>query len=216
MAVTGLFLIAFLLMHMFGNFKLLMGAEAFDHYSHFLREFLYPIFPKMVFLWLFRIALLASVVLHIWSATRLTLRKRAAVGGGDRYVTKKAMEPSYAARTMIWGGILIVLFLVLHILQYTAQVIRIGYAVPGELLESPYARVMAGFSAWWVVAFYGIAMLAVCMHLWHGFYSAFTTLGANVSSKSRSVLKGCAYAVSVFMYIGFMIPPVLVLLGVIS
>ena len=216
MAITGLFLIAFLLMHMFGNFKMLMGAEAFDHYSHYLREFLYPIFPKMVFLWLFRLALIASVVLHIWSATQLTLRKRAAVGGGGRYVTKKSMEHSYAARTMIWGGIIIVLFLIMHILQYTAQVLRIGYADTSRPLDSPYARVIAGFSVWWVVAVYAIAMLAVCMHLWHGFYSAFTTLGANVSAKARSVLKGCAYAVSALMYVGFMIPPVLILFGVIK
>ena len=216
MAVTGLILVAFLLAHMFGNFKMLLPDDGleFNEYSHWLREFGYPAFPPMVFLWLFRIVLLASIILHLWSAFRLRARANANVGG-SRYVTTRRMEKSYAARTMIWGGIIIVLFLVMHILQYTAQVLRFGYS-DGVTDLAPFDRVLAGFGEWWVVLAYAVAMIAVCMHISHGFYSAFVTLGANTSKGSRKVLKALGNIVAGLLFVGFMLPPVLILIGVIS
>ena len=125
------------------------------------------------------------------------------------------MEKSYAARTMIWGGIIIVLFLVMHILQYTAQVLRFGYS-DGVTDLAPFDRVLAGFGEWWVVLAYAVAMIAVCMHISHGFYSAFVTLGANTSKGSRKVLKALGNIVAGLLFVGFMLPPVLILIGVIS
>lgn len=215
MAVTGLILILFLLAHMFGNLKLLFndGGAEFNEYSHLLRRLFYPALPPMLFLWCFRILLLLSVILHMWSAYKLTVRRYSNVGGG-RYATKKNLEKSYAARTMIWGGIIIVLFVILHLLQFTAQVIRVNY--PGGATSIlPYDRAIDAFKIWWVVVAYLIAMLAVCLHVSHGFYSAFTTLGANTSIKARSVLRGLSWLVAAVIFIGFMIPPVLILSGVI-
>lgn len=219
MAVTGLILIGFLLMHAFGNFKLLIPDEGqeFNEYSHSLREFLYPILPPMLFLWAFRIFLLASVGLHLYSALKLTGRRWSSTGG-SRYVTQKpatSRANSYAARTMLWGGIIIVLFVIMHLLQFTAQVLTFGYPDGTTTLE-PYQRTVAGFSEWWVVVVYAVAMLAVCVHIFHGFWSAFATLGANVSAKSQSVLRGLAMLISALLYFGFMIPPVLILFGVIG
>ncbi len=217
MAITGLIIIGFLLMHMFGNFKMLIpdGGKEFNEYSHFLRTFGYPALPHKWFLWLFRIFMITAAVLHIWSAVKLVGIKQAGRGSGTRYVTKKNMESSFAARTMIWGGIIIVLFLIVHLLQYTAEVLRFGYADAAKSLE-PFDRVLAGFSQWWVVLFYAIAMLAVCVHIYHGFWSAFATLGANVSGKARSVLKTCAMLIAALLFVGFMVPPVLILAGVIG
>lgn len=217
MAVTGLILVAFLLAHMFGNFKMLLpdnGLE-FNEYSHWLREFGYPALPHGVFLWIFRIVLLASVILHLWSAFKLRNRARASAGAGTRYNTVRRMEKSYAARTMIWGGIIIVLFVIMHILQFTAQVLKFGY---GEGVSSlaPYDRVLAGFGEWWVVLAYAIAMAAVCLHISHGFSSAFITLGANTSKGTRRVLRGLSITVASLLFVGFMLPPVLILIGVIS
>ncbi|WP_407928982.1 succinate dehydrogenase cytochrome b subunit [Aestuariimicrobium ganziense] len=216
MAVTGLLLIGFLLMHMFGNFKMLIpdDGKEFNEYSHWLREFGYPALPHKLFLWIFRIVLLSAAVLHIWSAAKLRLRANANAGG-KRYRSQKFMEKSYAARTMIWGGILILLFVIIHILQYTAEVLRFGYDNPDRSL-APFDRVLAGFSEWWVVLFYAIAMVAVCMHVLHGFWSAFATLGANASAGARKVLKTLAWIAAALLYVGFMIPPVLILFGVIG
>lgn len=216
MAVTGLCLIGFLLMHMFGNTKLLLpdnGAE-FNEYSNYLRHFLYPIMPPMVFLWAFRVFLLVCIGLHMWSAAQLTGRKKRSTGGA-RYANKKNMESSFAARTMIWSGIILILGLVLHLLQYTAQVLRIGYP-DGVTTLAPYDRVLNGFHIWWVVLAYAIFMLAVCTHVFHGCASAFFTLGANTSKQARKVLKSLSGIISVLLFLGFMTPPVLLLLKVVG
>lgn len=216
MAVTGLLLIGFLLAHMFGNFKMLLpdNGKEFDEYSHWLRSFGYPALPHGVFLWIFRIVLLAAIFGHMYAAFKL--RGRAAASAGtSRYATTKRMEKSFAARTMIWGGIIIVLFVIMHLLQFTAEVLKFGYG-DGVKNLAPHARVLAGFSQWWVVLIYAIAMAAVCMHIWHGFWSAFATLGANVSTGARKVLKTCAWIVSLLLYVGFMLPPVLILTKVIG
>lgn len=216
MAVTGLILVAFLLMHMFGNLKLLIpdnGAE-FDAYSESLRTLLYPILPPKFFLTVFRLALALSVVVHLEAAIRLTLRDYDAKGGLGRYVRQRFLEGSFAARTMIWGGIIILVGVVVHLLQFTAQVIKVNYPQGATTLLS-HQRVVYGFQAWWLVVAYAIWMLAVCFHVWHGFYSAFCTLGARVGSLSQKVIKFCAWVVAVLLYIGFMLAPVLIFLGVI-
>lgn len=216
MAVTGLVMIGYLLMHMFGNTKLLLpdnGAE-FNEYAHYLRRFLYPIVPPMWFLWAFRIFLLASIGLHMWSAAQLTGRKHRNVGGA-RYANKKNVESSFAARTMLWSGIILLLGLVMHLLHFTAQVIRPGYPDGAATLD-PFHRVLVGFGEWWVVLAYLIFMVAVCLHVYHGCASAFTTLGANVSAGARKLLKTLSAIIAILLFIGFMTPPVMILTGVIA
>jgi len=218
MAVTGLILVAFLLLHMFGNLKLLLndGGVEFNAYSDILKNLLYPVLPHMFFLWCFRILLTVSVVLHIWSAFKLAGRRRANVGS-DRYAVTRRMqhsERSYAARTMLWGGIIIVLFVIMHLLQFTAQVLKFGYKTGAKL--DPYHAVLAGFSQWWVVLIYLVSMLAVCVHISHGFYSAFATLGGTTTDSSKRVMRVLSYIVAALLFVGFMIPPFLILFVVIS
>ena len=219
MAVTGLIMIGFLLMHMYGNLKMFMGPEAFNHYAHWLKfdphaeggsadVILYPLIPNGWFIWIFRFVLLAAIVLHIYSAA--TLWRRAKVANPSAYQAKKALAQTYSARTMRWGGIILAGFLVFHLLQFTALVLRTGF----EADAAPYDAVVASFSQWWVVIAYALWLVAVCMHVRHGFWSAFTTLGANTSPKARAVLNGCAWAVAILLYLGFMIMPVAVLFGV--
>lgn len=217
MAITGLLLIAFLIAHMAGNLKLLLPdhGEEFNAYSHWLREFGYPALPHKSFLWAFRIVLLAAVVLHFVAA--ITLRRRAyrnTGSMGSRYARARRMEPSFAARTMLWGGIIIILFVIMHLLQFTAEVLRFGYWNVHSL--PPFDRVVAGFSEWYVVLAYAIAMAAVCLHISHGFYSAFASLGGSVSKKVRRVLKTLSWIVAGVLFVGFMIAPVLILMGVIK
>lgn len=214
MAVTGLIMIAFLLMHMYGNLKLFLGDDAFNHYAHWLKGatedggILYPILPAGWFIWIFRFVLVLSVILHIWSAASLWLTTRA--NQGDKYVTRKTKAQTYSSRTMRWGGVIVAAFLIFHLIQFTI--------IPGSFggdPEVPSSMVRAGFEQWWMVALYAICMVLIVMHVRHGFWSAFTTLGGNTSAKAASVLNGLAWIVAVVLYAGFMIMPLAVLFGVI-
>jgi succinate dehydrogenase / fumarate reductase, cytochrome b subunit len=212
MAVTGLIMIGFLLMHMYGNLKAFSGAGAFDHYAHWLKGatedggILYPMLPEGWFLWLFRAVLVLAVVLHFWAAVSLWNKSAKAAGRG--YRRKVRVAQTYSARTMRWGGVIVLAFLIFHLLQFTIT--------PGTFHadpSSPYSMVVASFSQVWMVALYAICMVLVCMHIRHGFWSAFATLGMNMSARSRSILNGLAYFVAVVLYVGFMVMPLAVLFG---
>ncbi len=214
MAVSGLIMIAFLLFHMYGNLKMFVGTEAFDHYAHWLKGatedggILYPIMPAGTFIWVFRFVMVIAVAAHIWSAYVLTMETRA--NRGDKYVNIKKQAQTYSARTMRWGGVIVLAFLIFHLIQFTI--------VPGSMGGSgdePHTMVVAGFLQWWMVALYAICMVLVCMHVRHGFWSAFTTLGANTSANARKWLNILAYAVAAILYVGFMIMPLAVLFRVI-
>nr|WP_083655267.1 succinate dehydrogenase cytochrome b subunit [Vaginimicrobium propionicum] len=215
MSLTGLCLILFLLMHVFGNLKLLVpdsGAE-FDEYSHALRTFLYPILPEKFFLWCFRLFLLACAVIHILFAVQLTFRN---FTGGNRvkYLKTRYLEGSFAARTMIWSGIIIFLAFIFHLLQFTTQTIRINYPA-GEMNIAPHLRVVNAFQQPWMVIFYAIFVGLVCFHIWHGFSSAFTTLGLRLGATSSKVIHACAWIVALALFVGFMLTPILIATGVI-
>ena len=116
MAVTGLILVGFLLMHMYGNLKVFLGEEAFDHYAHWLKgDILYPLIPSGWFIWIFRAFMLAAILLHAGSAWRLARKAKAA--RGSKYVVRKTIQETYAARTMRWGGVILGTFLIFHLLN---------------------------------------------------------------------------------------------------
>ncbi len=213
MAVTGLIMIGFLLMHMYGNLKMFIGAEAFDHYAHWLKGatedggILYPIMPAGTFIWVFRFVLVLAVILHMYCALDLTRRSRQAAGRGYQHKTRLAQ--TYAARTMRWGGVIVLLGLIVHLLQFT--IIPSSFYEGGA--ESPYKMVLHAFGQVWFVLIYAVWMALVCLHIRHGFWSAFATLGLNLSPRSRGILNGLAVFVAVVLYVGFMIMPVSVLFG---
>jgi succinate dehydrogenase / fumarate reductase cytochrome b subunit len=202
MAVTGLFLIFFLLFHMYGNLKMFLGQEVYDEYAHWLKvDAFVPIFPHGGFIWVFRAIVLAALALHIWSAITLWLRANKATE--SRYAVTTRLEQTYSSRMMRWGGVILAGFLLWHLYQFTLAPTN----------ESPYAAVSEAFSQWYFVALYALWLIAVCMHVRHGFWSAFTTLGANTSAKAKLVLDGLAWIVAIAIYFGFILMPVAVLLG---
>lgn len=208
MAITGLIMVGFLLMHMYGNLKVFLGADAFNHYAHWLKgDILYPIVPQGWFIWIFRAVMLAAIVGHVYSAAVLTLR--AADARSSKYVHRHNHQETYAARTMRWGGVILLVGLVFHLLQFTAHVVTTGFA-PGD---EPYHMVVASFSQWWLVLAYAVWVFVVCLHVRHGAWSALTTLGANTSPKARAFLNGLAWVIAVTLFVGFMIMPVSVFLG---
>jgi succinate dehydrogenase / fumarate reductase, cytochrome b subunit len=214
MAISGLIMVGYLIAHMYGNLKLYAGKAAFDEYAHHLREMGEPILPHTGLLWIIRVVLLVSVIAHAYAAIALWGRARRARGGTKRYYTSKAksgVQRTYASFTLRWGGLVILLFVVYHLLHLTANVIA-----PGGAADSPYQRVVNGFSIWWVVLSYTIAMLAVGFHLRHGMWSALTTLGANTGPKARRRLNLLAYVVAYGVTIGFLLPPFSILIGLVK
>ena len=174
MAVTGIVLFGFVLVHMAGNLKLYGGSVMLNHYAEFLRTVGSPLLPPTTLLWIFRIVLLIAVALHVHAATVLTLSNWKA--RPESYSVSERVQATYASRTMRWGGVLIALFVFFHLAHFT-----FGWAwahpdfVPGDV----YHNVVAGFQVWWVSAFYFAAQLALGLHLYHGLWSMFQSLGWN-------------------------------------
>ncbi|MBB6036741.1 succinate dehydrogenase cytochrome b subunit [Phytomonospora endophytica] len=210
MAVTGVAMVLFLLLHMLGNLKIFVGAEDFDHYAHWLRTIGMPVLPETWFLWIQRVGLLVAVIAHIWSATSLALRARAA--RPVKYAHRRPVKGSYAARTMRWGGVIIVLFVVYHILDLTT-----GHLNPVGDRAHPHANVVADFAPerWYVTLFYVLAVVALAFHLRHGVFSALRTLGQHTQSGERRA-RFFALAVAVVIAAGFLSVPIAVTTGVIQ
>lgn len=213
MAVSGLIMVLYLLAHMYGNLKIFSGQAAFDNYSHHLRTLGEPFLPYAGALWIIRVVLLAAVLVHIYAAVVLWARARGATGGrgGQRYESTRArrgVQRTYASFTMRWGGVVVALFIVYHLLHLTWNVIH-----PGGASASPYERVVGGFGVWWVTLSYTIALLAVGFHLRHGFWSAFATLGANTGVRRRRNLNVLATVVALVITVGFLVPPFAILIG---
>ncbi len=213
MAVSGLIMVLFLLAHMYGNLKIFEGQQAFDGYSDYLREVGEPLLPRTGALWIVRVVLLISVLVHIFAAFTLWHRSRSATAGkgGWRYETTKnrrGVQRSYASFTMRWGGVVVGLFVIYHLLHLSAD-----YIAPGGASPSPYQRMVNGFSIWWVVLSYAIALIALGFHLRHGVWSAFASLGANSSVARRRVLNLVATVVALLILVGFLIPPLVIFAG---
>src|SRR5262249_53972084 len=208
MAVTGLVLVGFVIAHMLGNLKIFLGAEAIDAYAVFLRTMGEPLFPYGLLLWVVRIVLLACVALHITAAVQLTLMNRAA--RPQAYDTKKSIATTYAARTMRWSAVILVLFIVYHLLHLTAG--EVGFR-PGEFRHlAVYHNVVAGFSVWYVALFYVLAMACLCLHLSHGIWSMLQTLGWN-NARTTWALQALSRGVALVVFAGFISVPVAVLAG---
>jgi len=208
MAVSGLIMVAYLLAHMYGNLKAFAGPDSFNEYAHHLRTMLTPILPHEGLLWIIRVVLLAAVIVHAYCAISLWRRNKKSAGyvGAKRYQTKQnrtGIQRSYASFTMRWGGVTIALFIVFHILNLTTNDIH-----PGGAADTPYGKLHNSFEHFWVLLAYTVAMIAVGFHLWHGFWSALTTLGQNYSAKRRdSFWNSAAIVIAALITIGFLAPP---------
>ncbi|WP_246278687.1 succinate dehydrogenase cytochrome b subunit [Phytohabitans rumicis] len=210
MAVTGILLVLFLVAHMLGNLKVFVGAESFDHYAHWLREIGSPVLPESWYLWLQRVVLTAAVLGHIWAATALALKARAA--RPVRYAHRRPVQGSYAARTMRWGGVIILLFVIYHILDLTT-----GTLNPVGDRQHPYGNVVADFAPerWYVTLFYVLAVVSVGFHLRHGLFSALRTLGQRTAAGERRA-RAVAFGFSVALCAGFLAVPLAVTVGVVK
>lgn len=170
MAVTGIMLFGFVLIHMIGNLKLYQGPAKLNAYAEGLREFGVPILGHSQALWVARGGLLLAVGLHILAAYQLTMINRKARPKDYAELTPQAS--TYASRTMRWGGVIILLFIIYHLLHLT-----FGSVHPDFRHGDVYHNVVVGFSSLPVSLFYIVAQVALGFHLYHGLWSLFQSLG---------------------------------------
>lgn len=208
MAVSGVILIGFVVGHMIGNLKVYQGPEAFNHYAEGLRTFGAPFFGNSQVLWIIRIVLLISVLVHIIAATLLTLQSRRARKVGYRKYDNDLVF-SYASRTMVWGGVIILLFVVYHLLHLTT-----GDVHPDFIAHNAYHNFISGFRSLPVSLGYIAAMIPLGFHLYHGFWSMLQTLGASNPQYNR-YRRPVAAGLAVSVVVGNISFPVAVLTGLV-
>jgi succinate dehydrogenase / fumarate reductase cytochrome b subunit len=165
MAVTGLVLFGFVVVHMLGNLQVFLGPTKLDEYGAALRRV-----PSL--LWAFRLGLLAATIGHVWAAVSLTLTNRAARPQG--YGLARYREATYASRTMRWSGVILLLFIVYHLLHMTT-----GTLHPSFVHGAVNHNFVTGFQVPWVTAFYVLAMVCLGLHMYHGVWSMLQTVGLN-------------------------------------
>lgn len=208
MAVTGAVLFGFVVVHMVGNLKVFTGSAHFDEYAAFLREVGAPVLGHSWFLWTLRTVLLAAVVLHIATAYQLSRQSRRA--RPVPYAHPATVEATYASRTMRWGGVIIALFVVYHLLNLTT-----GTVHPDFHEGQAYANVVADFQVWYVSVVYILAVLALGMHLDHGLWSAVQTLGRNRPARERR-LRQASRLIAALIVVGYVSVPLAVMAGLVD
>ncbi|TDD16415.1 succinate dehydrogenase cytochrome b subunit [Nonomuraea diastatica] len=210
MAVTGAVMVLFLVLHMLGNLKIFFGRDSFNDYAHALRTLLEPIAPYRTVLTIVEIVLVASVVLHMWAA--ISLARRAGKARPVKYVAKKSQAGGYATHIMRFGGLTIALFVVWHLLDLTFGVVN-----PEGFDSAPADRMVEGFDAsrWWVTLIYVVAVVMVGLHLRHGVWSAFQTLGWANRARNKTLRLGAGLLAAVLV-IGFLAPPLAITFGVVQ
>jgi succinate dehydrogenase / fumarate reductase, cytochrome b subunit len=209
MGVTGLIGIGFVILHMAGNLQVFVSQEKINAYGALLHG------PLAELTWLLRIVLIVAVVLHVLMAYQLTRISAAARPIG--YQRKEAQVATLASRTMKWGGVLLLIFIVVHILHFTTEQIDPGGwrgMTDAHGNRDVYGNLVASFRIWWVAAFYIISMIALGLHLYHGAWSSVRTLG-HAKESPNPLHRRIAAVVAGIVWLGFTIVPVAVITGLI-
>ena len=210
MAVTGFALFGFVIAHLLGNLQFFLGPEAINRYGHFLQS-------NMELIWPARIGLLVMIVLHIWSAIKISAENKAA--RPIAYETYNPTTASYASRTMLMSGLIIFFFILYHLLHFTVQAPGINFAgqdfhnlLDAQNRHDVFRMMVLGFSRPLVSSFYIIAIALLSLHLSHGVRSMFQSLGWKKKSYAPA-LNGFATAISIFIFVGYISIPIAILLG---
>lgn len=172
MAVTGIILFLYVVVHMLGNLQIYLGPARLNAYARLLHA-------SPAFLWTARSILLFCVLVHIIAAVQLTVRN-----WGSRpvkYYARHYKEADYAARTMVWSGPIIAAFVVFHILDFTTGTLHPGLFIEGNV----YHNVVSSFQVWYVALTYIVANALLGFHLYHGLWSLFQTVGASHPTYDR-------------------------------
>lgn len=198
MAVTGLIGIAFVIGHMIGNLQVFQGPEKLNAYAAALRA--YP-----ALLYFVRAVLLGAVILHIVAAYQLS--RMSWESRSQNYERWKPVSSDYASRTMRWSGPILLLFIIYHLLDFT-----FGTVNPDFVEGDAYHNVISSFTLWYITAFYVVSMLALGLHMYHGIWSMFQSLGLN-SPTHNTYWKNLAVVITGIVVVGNILMPLAVFLG---
>ena len=213
MALTGIGIIGFVVAHMIGNWKIFLpdvgGIPEIDLYAEALRKLLFPLFPEHVVLWIFRIGLIVAFAVHIHAAYSLTIMSRRA--RVDEYQgPRRYLAADYASRTMRWSGVILgaVILFPLADLTWGIEPAAPDVWERGEV----YANFVATFSRAPVTIFYVIAMIFLGLHIYHGAWSMFQSLGIN-NPRYNALRRYLAIGLAGLVTVGNAIMPIAVLIG---
>ena len=220
MGITGIAMMGFVLFHMIGNLKMYAGAADLDHYAHFLQTLLYPLAPKGWVLWILRGGLISMLFLHLhaaWSLTRLNRHARPV-----KYQSKRDYQiANFASRSMRWSGMIVLAFIVWHLLDLTFGVVnsQVGEMIthPGdeESVKSVYASIIHSFERTPVALFYVVANILLGIHLFHGTWSIFQSLGWN-NPRFNNWRRGFATGFASIVVLGNVSFPIAVMAGIVG
>src|SRR6267143_1570731 len=205
MATSGVILFLFVVGHLLGNLKVFQGPEHFNAYAEGLRTVGAPLLGRGQLRWVVRGVLLLALGAHIWAAIAVTRASWRARPIG--YQRLESTHTTYAARTMRWGGVIILLYVIYHLLDFT-----FGRVNPSFIPADAYHNVVASFRLWPVAAFYGVAMVVVGLHVYHGVWSALQTLGLHRAPTERW-RRGAAGVIAAAIVAGYVAIPAAVLAG---
>lgn len=214
MGITGIGLMGFVVFHMIGNLKMYLGAAQLDHYAEFLKELLYPIAPKGVVLWLLRGGLVTMAIIHIHAAVSLTRLNRTA--RPVKYQSERDYQvANFASRSMRYTGVTVFLFVVWHLLDLTWGVTNTIGAKGDFVKADVYDNVVRSFDRWPVAVFYILANIALGVHLFHGAWSMFQSMGWN-NPRFNKWRRGFATGIATIVVVGNVSFPIAVLAGVVG
>ena len=213
MAISGIAMMGFVVFHLLGNLKMYLGATDLNHYSEFLWDLLYPIAPKGVVLWLLRGGLIVMLVAHLhasWSLTRLNHYARPV-----KYQSARDYQvATFASRSMRWSGIIVFAFLVWHLLDLTFGVVNATGTDSTFVRGDVYENIVRSLDRWPVSAFCVVANVLLGIHLFHGAWSIFQSLGWN-NPRFNTWRRGFATAFATIIVVGNVSFPVAVLVGIV-
>lgn len=215
MAMTGLVLVGFVLGHMAGNLKIFAGVDPktgdykIDSYARFLHEIGSEVLGHSGVLWLVRVVLIVCVVLHAFSGIQLARINRRAKPQG--YKIRSYRSANAASRTMLYGGLFLITFIIYHILHFTTGSVHFRGFSEGEV----YANVFNAFQSYPIVGFYIISMALLGLHLYHGTWSMFQTLGVD-TPRWNSGMRTMAKVVAIGLFIGFTSVPIAIVSGLLA
>ena len=208
MSLAGVVLFGYLVLHLIGNLKVFYGEEKFNEYSEFLRAVGAPVLGESQLLWLVRLVLLAALIVHVVAVVQLWSKSRAARAVGYRKYDPEVF--SRASRTMKWGGIAILLFAAYHVLHLTT-----GDVHPEFIPHSPYHNLVTGMRDPLASVIYVVGVVAVGLHLYHGLWSVFQTMGWNNKQYNR-LRRPFAIIVSLAITLGFLSVPFAIWAGIVG
>jgi succinate dehydrogenase / fumarate reductase cytochrome b subunit len=206
MAITGLMLLAFLVIHLFGNSLIYVGwINAYGEKLHSL--------PPVV--WAFRLVMLCIFAVHIYYGVTLTLENNAA--RPQAYAVKKNLRATFSGRTMIWTGLLIVAFLIYHLFHFTLRMTNPDISNSLDALGrlDVFKMVVLSFKNFAISGIYIAAMIAIGLHLFHGVQSFVQTFGLN-SDKSQPCVEKYGKVVAIILYVGYVSIPLVIILGIMN